>query len=110
MRRYLWIILFFVVLLTPFVLRAFVGEGGEARDAATPEPQGKSLRIVVLTANAEPIRSEFADAFSRWHQEKFAQPVFVDYRVYGGATIDPPSARGRTRISRPCPSGHALDA
>ncbi|MEA2709619.1 MAG: iron(III) transport system substrate-binding protein [Phycisphaerales bacterium] len=83
MKRYGWIVLFLVVLLTPFVLRAFVG-GGEAE--ATPEPPGKSLRLVVVTPHAEPIRSEFADAFSRWHQEKFGQPVFVDYRIYGGAS------------------------
>jgi ABC-type Fe3+ transport system substrate-binding protein len=84
MRRYLWIGLFFLVLLTPFVLRAFVG--GQSHEATTTLPQGDALRLVVLTANAEPIRTEFADAFSRWHQEKFGRPVFVDYRIYGGAS------------------------
>ena len=85
MRRYVWIILFFLVLLTPFVLRAFVSGGDEAREA-TPQSRGDERRLVVLSAMAEPIRTEFADAFSRWHQEKFGQGVFVDYRIYGGAS------------------------
>src|SRR5688572_9602713 len=85
MRRYAWIVLFFLVLLTPFVLRAFVSGGDESREA-TPQARGDELRLVILTANAEPIRTEFADAFSRYHQEKFGQSVFVDYRIYGGAS------------------------
>jgi ABC-type Fe3+ transport system substrate-binding protein len=84
MRRYAWIILFVLVLLTPFVLRAFVS--GPSGTRKTPQFKGDQLRLVILTANAEPIRTEFADAFSRWHQERFGQSVFVDYRIYGGAS------------------------
>jgi ABC-type Fe3+ transport system substrate-binding protein len=86
MRRYLWIVLFFIVLLTPFVLRAFVG-GGETRDATPAEQQQETrARLVVLSAMSEPIRTEFSEAFSRWHEEKFGQAVFVDHRIYGGAS------------------------
>jgi len=86
MRRYLWIVLFFIVLLTPFVLRAFVGGGGQDAREATPHGDEKAVRLVVLSAMSEPIRTEFSEAFSRWHEEKFGRPVFVDHRIYGGAS------------------------
>jgi len=66
MRRYLWIVLFFIVLLTPFVLRAFVGGGGQDAREATPHGDEKAVRLVVLSAMSEPIRTEFSEAFSRW--------------------------------------------
>jgi iron(III) transport system substrate-binding protein len=84
MRRIIPIALFALVLVTPFALRGWVGAPAAAR--APRAADERALRLVVLTANAEPIRTEFADAFSRWHQEKFGQPVFVDYRIYGGAS------------------------
>jgi iron(III) transport system substrate-binding protein len=81
-RRYLWISLFFFVLVTPFVLRWAVGTPSRP-DASTG---GEQLRLVVVTPMAESIRTEFADAFSAWHQEKFGRPVLVDYRIYGGSS------------------------
>src|SRR5687767_2153570 len=80
MRRHSWIILVAIVLITPFVLRAFVSEGG------TPSTKAEKSRLIVLTPHAEPIRTEFADAFSDWHQKKHGSRVFVDYRIYGGAS------------------------
>src|SRR5438477_12811923 len=81
MRRYALIALFLMVLATPFVLRLATGTAVSSQQSAA----ARDLRLVVLTANAEPIRTEFADAFSRWHQEQFGKAVFVDYRIYGGA-------------------------
>jgi len=49
-------------------------------------PSREALRLVVITPNAEPIRTEFALAFSDWHREHFGRPVFLDYRIYGGAS------------------------
>ena len=79
-RRQLWIILVAIVLITPFVLRAFVSEG------SAPSTRIEKSRLIVLTPHAEPIRTEFADAFSDWHQKRHGSPVFVDYRIYGGSS------------------------
>jgi ABC-type Fe3+ transport system substrate-binding protein len=79
-RRYLLIALFVIVLVTPLLLRVAVGEARApalGRDAAT---------LVVVSPHAEAIRGEFADAFSAWHQAHYGKPVFVDYRIYGGAS------------------------
>ncbi len=78
MRRYGWIILFLVVLVTPGILRWWVGKAPAA-------PRGE-LQLVIISAHNEGIRREFGDAFSRWHQEKYGSPVYVDYRSYGGAS------------------------
>src|SRR2546423_9386947 len=76
MRRYLWVSLFLLILLAPLALRGTVASRSRASAGQT---------VVVITPHSESIRTEFADAFSRWHQEHFGQPAFVDYRIYGGA-------------------------
>lgn len=86
MRRYLWISLFALVLVTPFVLRWAVAVPAQAGAKSRPAPTGDALRLVVVTPHAESIRTEFAEAFSAWHAEHFGRPVLVDYRIYGGAT------------------------
>src|SRR2546423_15664384 len=75
MRRYLWVSLFLLILLAPLALRGTVASRSRASAGQT---------VVVITPHSESIRTEFADAFSRWHQEHFGQPAFVDYRIYGG--------------------------
>src|SRR5262249_47962443 len=45
-----------------------------------------ALRLVIVTPHIESIRTEFAVAFSDWHQEKYGQPVDIDYRLLGGAS------------------------
>jgi ABC-type Fe3+ transport system substrate-binding protein len=42
--------------------------------------------LVIVSPHNEAIRYEFATAFSRWHQEKFGQPVKIDWRSIGGTT------------------------
>ena len=42
--------------------------------------------LVIVTAHNEAIRYEFAQAFSRWHQEKFGAPVKIDWRAIGGTS------------------------
>src|SRR3954453_19447638 len=78
MRRALPIILFLVVLVAPFLLKRLYGT--ESHDV----PRAGELRLVVITPHVESIRREFAEAFSKWYQERFGQPVFFDYRVIGG--------------------------
>ncbi|HEX8915771.1 MAG TPA: ABC transporter substrate-binding protein, partial [Humisphaera sp.] len=82
MRRYLFPILFVVVLVTPFVLRATLTEGGP------PVARDPNRRIVVMTPHAEGIRREFQDGFSRWLKARGEPDVFVDYRNFGGGAND----------------------
>lgn len=79
MRRYLFVILFFVVLVTPFILRAMYG-------GAPSAPPADALPLVIVTPHVEGIRREFAEAFSRWHQQNFGKPVAIDWRNYGGTS------------------------
>ena len=79
-RRYVLIALFVIVLVTPLVLRVAVGE------ARAPALRRDAAILVVVSPHAEAIRSEFADAFSAWHRARYGKPVFVDYRIYGGAS------------------------
>jgi len=59
-RRYVFVILFFVVLVTPFVLRKAVG-------TTSPQPKpmatsGEPLKLVIVTAHVEGIRREAGTA------------------------------------------------
>jgi ABC-type Fe3+ transport system substrate-binding protein len=81
MRRYTTLILFCIVLVTPFVLRAALGL------RSTPGPaSSNALRLVIISPHQEGIRREFGSAFSRWHQQKYGQPVVLDFRNYGGGS------------------------
>lgn len=42
--------------------------------------------VVVITPHNEAIRHEYGAAFSRWHLERFGQPVKVDWRNIGGTS------------------------
>jgi ABC-type Fe3+ transport system substrate-binding protein len=80
MRRYVFIILFLIVLVTPFVLRKAVGE------PAIEHATRNEIELVIISPHVEGIRREFADAFKDWHREKYGVPVEIDYRNYGGAS------------------------
>ena len=80
MRRYAFVILFLVVLVTPFVLKLALGTQTQTMSRAD------ALPLVIISPHVEGIRREFADAFSEWHQKNFGRPVQVDYRSYGGAS------------------------
>jgi ABC-type Fe3+ transport system substrate-binding protein len=78
MRRYLYLILFAVVLALPYVMRRVVGTG------ASSESTGAAERLVVVTPHNRDILLEFGYAFERWHREKYGTAVRIDYRVPGG--------------------------
>jgi len=42
--------------------------------------------LVAISAHNEAIRFEFANAFSRWHQEHYGSPVRIDWRAIGGTS------------------------
>jgi ABC-type Fe3+ transport system substrate-binding protein len=70
--------LFLIVLVAPFVLGRLYGTS-EQKTSAAPE-------LVIVTANVEGIRREFAEAFSKWHAEHFGSPVNIVYLNYGGSS------------------------
>lgn len=84
LRRYAFVILFFVVLVTPFILRLAMGV---QRSVAPAAGAGGGGSLVIITPHVEAIRREFADAFSRWHRARFGQHVSVDYRSFGAGDI-----------------------
>ena len=47
---------------------------------------GHGLPLIIVTPHVEGIRREFAEAFSRWHQEKYGRPVAINWRNYGGTS------------------------
>ncbi|MCY2951445.1 MAG: extracellular solute-binding protein [Planctomycetota bacterium] len=73
--------LFFVVLGLPFALRWVAGKQTKLAGG------GAEAELVVITANQEGIRREFADAFSEWHREKYGKSAVVHYLHYGAAEI-----------------------
>jgi iron(III) transport system substrate-binding protein len=73
MRKYVIPILFFLILVTPFVLRVVLG----AKTTAKPSPSATPL--VVLTSHAEGIRREFGQAFQGWYKKEYGQDVYIDY-------------------------------
>jgi ABC-type Fe3+ transport system substrate-binding protein len=83
MKRYISLILFFVVLVAPFVVRQLVAKrtddngagGGNADDA---------LELTIVTPHNQDIRRAFAAAFSDWHRQQHGRPVRITYLTPGG--------------------------
>ncbi len=80
MRRYIFVILFFFVLTTPFVLKRLYGTAVQTGQSSD------SLQLIIVTPHVEGIRREFAEAFSEWHRRRYGKPVFLDYRLIGGTS------------------------
>jgi iron(III) transport system substrate-binding protein len=79
MRRWIFLILFLLVLIAPFIVRAVIPtETG-------PTIARNAPRLVIVTPHNQDIRREFARAFSQWHQTHYGTPVDLDYRMPGGA-------------------------
>ncbi len=53
-----------------------------------PVPPVNARRLVVITPHVPQIRREFGQAFARWHQRKFGEPVIVDWRSPGAGTTE----------------------
>ncbi len=81
MRRYTSLILFFVVLIAPFVVRGFVAKDVEAPADTTGKP---ALTLTIVTPHNQDIRKVFAAAFSDWHAKNHGQRVNVIYLTPGG--------------------------
>lgn len=79
MNRWVLIILFVIVLLSPLVIGMRMGKKVKV--------QSTGLELVIITPHQEGIRREFADAFSRWHKEHYGAEVVLDYRSFGASDI-----------------------
>jgi ABC-type Fe3+ transport system substrate-binding protein len=71
------ILLLAVIIALPFIFRQ-------------PPPQGDWREgdpvIVIVSPHNEAIRYEYAQAFSRWHKQKYGKPVKIDWRNIGGTS------------------------
>lgn len=77
MKYFLVILAAALIVALPFVFR----KSTETGDWRPGDPV-----LIVVTPHNEAIRYEFAEAFSRWHRERYGHPVRVDWRAIGGAT------------------------
>src|SRR5690554_4410002 len=78
MQRTILLILFALVLLTPFVLRALMVESAIADDAPV------AGRVVIVTPHNQDIRREFARGFNQWHRDRYGSIVEIEYLTPGG--------------------------
>jgi ABC-type Fe3+ transport system substrate-binding protein len=79
MHRYGFVVLFVLVLITPFVMRLVVRGSDDL-----PKASADAIRLVIVTPHNQDIRREFAFAFDAWHREKYGRSVAIDYRNVGG--------------------------
>jgi iron(III) transport system substrate-binding protein len=79
MKRYIWLILFAIVLIAPFIVRWATGA------SRVVEPPADAIKLVIVTPNTQEIRHEFGRAFEQWHQDHYHQLVSIDFRTPGGA-------------------------
>lgn len=79
--RYVYLILFAIVLGLPFAVRHVAMRG----QAAAPEEKN-SPRLIIVTVHNGDIRREFALAFDAWHRSHYGTGVVLDYRVPGGTS------------------------
>jgi len=56
------------------------------RQGAVVRVDPNARRLVIVTPHVPQIRQEFGEAFGRWHQRVYNEPVFIDWRVPGGTS------------------------
>ena len=66
-----------LILALPFAFR---------RDVDVREWRPGDPVLVIISPHNEAVRHEFGLAFSRWHAQRYGQPVKVDWRNIGGAS------------------------
>lgn len=76
-KKYLGVLLpLVVVVAAPMILR----------DDDAAAMSSAKLRLEVITPHNELIRREFGEAFSQWHEEKYGESVYVNWRTPGGTS------------------------
>lgn len=84
MRAYLWITLFFIVLVAPFVVRQVVSRGDTKAEQSVSAEAG-ALDLIVVTPHNQDVRRAFQTAFDEWHRERFHKPAHITYLNFGGS-------------------------
>jgi ABC-type Fe3+ transport system substrate-binding protein len=79
--RYVYLILFAIVLGLPFALAAV-----QRHSQPITKVEQAAARLVIVTPHNGDIRREYAIAFDQWHRKKYGQGVTIDYRMPGGTT------------------------
>ncbi len=77
MKNAIVIVAAVIVIALPFIFRK-APEAGVWREG---DPV-----LVAVSPHNEAIRQEFADAFSRWHNEHYGKPVKIEWIAIGGTT------------------------
>ena len=77
LQRVLILIAFLCIVGVPLVARLA---------SPAPQPPRNAQMLVVITPHVPQIRTEFGEAFARWHKEKFGEDVYVDWRAPGGTS------------------------
>ena len=80
--RYVYLLLFVLVLALPFALRHAAFPSDEGQSPGT----GVLARLVIVTPHNGDIRREFGRAFDSWYRQHYGQGVAVDFRVPGGTS------------------------
>ena len=81
MGKYLFPILFVIVLVAPFALRAAIGGGGDDEGGGGGSAE---RRLVVVSPHNPDIRREFAAAFLDWQTSRYGDLVEIEFRNVGG--------------------------
>lgn len=76
--RFTLAILFAILLFGPIGLRWVSG-----REDQTSPPKD-ALELVIISPHVEPIKREFSQAFSDYHQRRFGRPVYINFLTIGG--------------------------
>jgi iron(III) transport system substrate-binding protein len=79
LKKYGWLIAFFVLLGLPMAMRAWVGTSSQSLTQNAP-------RLVITTMEVRDICNEYRWAFSDWHQKHYGTPVDVEYLNPGGTS------------------------
>ena len=79
--RYLYLILFMVVLGLPFGLRYLA-----LHKVRSTFVNASAARLVIVTPHNGDIRREFGRAYDEWHRRTYGQQVTIDFHVPGGTS------------------------
>jgi iron(III) transport system substrate-binding protein len=79
MKKFIWLIAFFILLALPISMRAWEGPSAATSDQSAP-------RLVVITPNSQDIRNEIRWAFADWHEKHYGVPVELEYLTPGGTS------------------------
>ncbi len=66
-----------IIIALPFIFR---------QETLAGKWENGDPELVIVSPHNEAIRFEFAQGFSKWHQEKYGKPVKIDWRSIGGTS------------------------